>query len=56
MRRCQGAKIDVSEGTQQMGVKSAKEVEDEGKKEKKLKRWRERRQRSVDNAARMKFY
>ena len=43
VRRCKGAKIDVSGGTQQIGVKSAKEVEDEGKKEKKLERWRERR-------------
>ena len=33
----------LSSDTQQMGVKSAKEVEDEGKKEEKLECWRERR-------------
>ena len=41
--RCEGSKIQVSGDTQQMGVKSAKEVEDEGKKEEKLECWRERR-------------
>ena len=33
--RCEGSKNQVSGYTQQMGVKSAKEVEDEGKKEEK---------------------
>ena len=31
--RCEGSIFQVSSDTQQMGVKSAKEVEDEGKKE-----------------------
>ena len=33
MDRCEGSIFQVSSDTQQMGVKSAKEVEDEGKKE-----------------------
>jgi len=41
--RCEGSIFQVSGDTQQMGVKSAKEVEDEGKKEEKLECWRERR-------------
>ena len=50
--RCKGAKIgDVGSTQQQIGVKSAKEVVDEGNKEQKLECWRERRQHGVGNPA-----
>ena len=38
MDRCEGSIFQVSSDTQQMGVKSAKEVEDEGKKEEKTRK------------------
>jgi len=40
VRRCEGAKIDV---TQQIGVKRAKVVEDEGKTEMMRRRWERER-------------
>ena len=43
VRRCEGSKIGVSAGIQQIGVKSAKEVEGEGKQDKKLECWRARK-------------